>query len=231
MRLIKTAKAITFVAFLGCTVLLQQSLHAQDAPLEGRPKHIVGLNSTGLLRQFFNLSNTVIPVLPYQLTYDIIGVKGNGVRMGFGLESTSLKQTNSGSTSSLESSSTSFDIRVGYVKQLFIGDTDSKWKFYAGVDGITSILGSQSQSFSNGGNNGAIITSKTNATTIGFGPFMGIRFAFNKRISLGTESSIYMRYFSSKTESDAQFGSGDTGRSGVSISGLYPSTLLLNIHF
>ena len=168
----------------------------------------IGLNTTLLLKQIFNLSNNTFPTLPYDLTYKLIKNK-SALRIGLGITMTnSSVETTTSSTSTfsttstapspdatvpVESKSTNLFYRVGWERRYMLNKyIGACW----GIDMAGQYGTSYSQS-SNGFNNLPFSYSFTKSTdkltllTYGGGPMVGIQVFFAKHISVYTEVPIY----------------------------------------
>lgn len=222
--------------------------------------HEVGINSTLLLKQIFNLSNNTFTTLPYDATYKLIF--GNmAVRVGAGITmNNSAAQTTTSSTSQNQSpqgpdpqvpttnNSTNFFYRVGWEYRFAL---DSKWMAYGGLDFAGQYGTSYSQSsqvFNNlpASYNYTKTTDELTLNAYGGGPVAGIQFFIAKRISIATEIPVYFMYTKQEeiTDNYSNVLSSSTGgeylsshdsekvtTSGSKLSVTLPVTLYLSVKF
>lgn len=191
-------------------------LHAQraDSSVTDKPvNHEFGFNTTMLLKQVFNISNTTLPMLPYDLTYKRI--KGRSAwRFGLGLDA-DMQKINS--SNSLQGSTTprpednvetynqavSTDFRAGY-EWRFAGDR--RVLIYGGFDvvGTFSRSASQAQAANINTFNGDYFYNRTtqaaNGISAGAGPVGGLQLGLTRRLSLFTELPVYFVFSQVKDE-------------------------------
>jgi len=173
----------------------------------------LGGNITLFFKQIFNLSNSIFPTLPYDLTYKYICGR-NAFRAGLGFTLANSSITNSTvSTNSQPANSGGPDVaipttnnqmnlfyRVGWEHRYRL---DRRWSAYLGVDiaGQYGTNNSASSSTQNGlPNNYSYVKNTDNITiqSIGGGPVGGIQFNINKKLSLFTEIPFYFQYGNQK---------------------------------
>ncbi len=197
-----------FCAIMAAAVVPLKAQQADSAAFAGSPvNHEVGFNATMLLKQVFNISNTVLPMLPYDITYKRI--KGrNALRIGGGLDVVLQNVQQSGTL--LGSTTPRPEDNVKTYNQTLATDLRGgyEWRFaaerrvmmYAGVDlvGGYSRLASQSQTANQNTFNGDYyytrVTSAINSYRAGLGPVLGFQVNLSKRLGLFTEIPVYFVY-------------------------------------
>ncbi len=164
---------------------------SQSDSIQKKYRHELGADITGLLRQFFNLSNFgnnyVAQTPTYFITYRY-HLKNSNIRFGIG--GTYFKNTVNGYQVNGEdkifyNTSSNFSIRIGYE---FVSELSKKWQAFYGLDFRPTLSNEDYQASSSNG--GYINGSKNKATTYGFAPLIGFRFRLNDRVSIITEASF-----------------------------------------
>lgn len=161
-----------------------------------------GLNITGFANQFLSFNDNDADQGPYLFTYKHIG-KRTAFRMGAGLFLGHINFSGETNEAPLKTEGVDIALRLGWEKQHEIG---RRWLFTAGGDWPIGYKNLSSNSESNFGT----IKIKSKEWSVGFGPVLGIHFRFTPRVSIGTEGTIYLRYFNSKDSTDfGGIGGGD----------------------
>lgn len=202
---------ITF--FLLSAVGMLRAQQADSSAADKPVNHEFGFNTTMLLKQVFNISNTTLPMLPYDLTYKRI--KGrNAWRFGLGMDADLEKIS---STNSLQGSAVPLpednvntynqgigaDFRAGY-EWRFAGER--RVLIYGGFDVVCAYTRSASQGQSANINtfNGDYFYNRTtrtiSGTSVGAGPVGGLQIGLTRRLSLFTELPVYFVLTQSKDE-------------------------------
>ncbi len=174
---------------------------------EFRRRHEFGFNTTMLLKQVFNLSNSTFAMLPYDLTYKNIapGNKtawrfGLGISMDFSKSGTEITGGSPppGPNSGVPAYSNHFNsfFRAGWERRFRL---DRKFLVYAGVDLVGETGYSRSQTVIEYNNlpnsyNSSRTTVSGDKIAAGGGPVFGIQYNFRKRLSLYTEMPLYAVY-------------------------------------
>jgi hypothetical protein len=151
-----------------------------------------GLNVTGFANQFLSFNGNDAPSGPYLMTYKRIN--GNkAFRMGFGINVNTVDGTTGNSSVPFKQTQFGFDLRLGSEKH---HEIYRRWLFTTGLDGL---LGYGYSKF-NSNNNFNSGEQKSNVLKIGLGPVLGIHYRINNRISVGTESTVYLNYTFAKNK-------------------------------
>jgi hypothetical protein len=176
--------------------------------------HEIGINATSLLKQVVSLSNTNLPVLPYDLTYKLI-FKKSAIRIGFGVNysNTSVKTTTTSSSQTgpnpieeipTTSKSTNIFYRVGWEKRYPV---HSRLMVCWGADIIGQVGNSSAQSSTSFNNlpqsfSQTKSNDDTKLTGVGLGVVGGFQFFISKRISVYTEVPLYLQQIHQVTISE-----------------------------
>ena len=182
-----------------------------------------GLNITGFANQFLSINGSTADPGSFLLTYKRIK-KNQAFRTGLGLFLNFTNTDENANESSLESNSVNISLRLGMEKHFPI---ERKWLFTAGGDLILNYSDFTSGSLSNFGD----VTIKNSEWSVGLGPVLGVHFRINQRISLGTEGTLYIRYFDSNSETDfGDFGgSNNNDSTGFSLNMNTPLALYFSV--
>ena len=182
-------------AFLSLVLILSCSLiYAQENEVVPTYKNEWGLNITAFAQQFLSFNENQANEGSFLFTYKRInGVKA--FRLGAGLFFNHTKTEAENNSGPLNSDIFNISLRLGHEKQFPI---EKRWLFTAGGDFIIAYEDINSNSSSNFGE----IKIKSREFSFGYGPVVGIHFRFNPRVSIGTEGTIYLRYFNSNSTTD-----------------------------
>lgn len=200
--------------------------HQPDTAEMKRHPHELGVNTTLLLKQVFNLSNNTLPMLPYDITYKYI-MKKSALRFGIGL---TVDFSSSSTTNSVSNTQPSPDpisptynrsaatfMRAGWEWRTRLA---RRFLFYYGADLAGQYGMTEAQTitvFNNLPNNYSY--SKTNLSSstakIGGGPVAGLQWFAARRISIATEVPLYVMYSHQRTttqdfEKNISFGNEQT---------------------
>lgn len=198
------------IIFLSLFLFSTSCFSQNDSTEKCNFDHEIGINTTMLLKQIFNLSNNTFPTLPYDLTYKLIsennkwairggvGITLNNSSVSSTITSTNQNQTPGGPDAIVPTTNNSTNLfyRMGWEQRFVI---DGRFLPYAGFDIAGQFGNSKSQS-SNVSNNLPFSYSYTktrdNILTMmyGGGPVAGIQFFLTKKVSLFTEIPIYFFY-------------------------------------
>jgi|ERR1019366_430974 hypothetical protein len=210
-------KNLTFLSlFVFSASCFAQDTTKKDIIKKCKFNHEVGINTTLLLKQIFNLSNNTFPTLPYDLTYKLIRDNNKwAIRVGIGVTmnnssvsstTTSTNQISGGPDPIVPTTTNSTNLfyRVGWERRYAF---DSRIVAFGGFDfaGQYGTTTSQSSNvFNNLPNSYSYTKTHDNTTTMmyGGGPVAGIQFFITKRLSLFTEIPIYFQYTSQKEVTD-----------------------------
>jgi len=202
-----TNKLLTTTLFLSffCTTTL---LNAQDEFDDATYNQIWGLNVTGFANQFLSFNSVESPQGPYLITYKkVTGDKA--FRMGFGANVLVTTGEDGNSFVPFEQTVYGFDLRLGSEKR---HNLSKRWLFTTGIDGLVGVNHTKFESFNNFGSG----EQKSTSFLAGVGPALGIHFRISNRVSIGTESSIYLTYSHRTVKSDDGFsGSDDTDKNSI----------------
>ena len=182
-------------AFLNLFLILSCSfIYAQENEVVPTYKNEWGLNITAFAQQFLSFNENQANEGSFLFTYKRInGVKAFRLGAGFFFNHTKTEAENN--SGPLNSDIYNISLRLGHEKQFPI---EKRWLFTAGGDFIIEYEDINSNSSSNFGE----IKIQSREFSIGYGPVVGIHFRFNPRVSIGTEGTIYLRYFNSNSTTD-----------------------------
>lgn len=182
--------------------------NAQDSTTTVKKhRHEIGMNATVLLKSavsmYYNNSDYIDLGNSYANTYLIAYnnyFEKFALRFGYGQNifgSLSDKNTQGTNKSSNEQTSknATFYFRAGLQKNY---DINKSWNWYYGFD----LAGSYQYMYSKTDNTAADSLyypaskseSRTDALSYGGGPLLGVKFKFNERVCLSTETSLYFSY-------------------------------------
>lgn len=156
-------------------------------------KNVIGIDATGLLRQFFNFNTTSYFNYPYMIGYKRI-FKSYAFRIGAG---GNFSNTNITSNDTLPGKRTysNFNFGIGLEHYSYLG---KRWNFYFGADAIVKYSYNDYQSSWT-----ASTSNRQTSTNYGYGvsPLLGLQFKINSRLSIATETSYDITYTTSKDSS------------------------------
>ncbi|HRI58995.1 MAG TPA: hypothetical protein PK228_04715 [Saprospiraceae bacterium] len=181
MKTLLLSFALLFTAF---------SVIAQDSTGTKIYKNEFGLDMTGFIRQFLNISDQFGSYYQYQpayyLTYRRL-LSNTNVRAAFGFEYSSEEAPGyfMGDSSSYEDMQSKIAFRVGYEKFAML---EKRWEVLYGLDFRANFFRDMDE---NTGSNAGYMNGHDDKTIIlGLAPFLGFRFKIGKRLSLTTEASL-----------------------------------------
>jgi hypothetical protein len=198
-------------------------------------KHEIGVQGNFLIKEVINLSNTFFADYPYLITYKAKLSKNNWYsRNGLGGNITNSKSVDPITGSVVFFDSKSIQLRTGIEKQIPLG---SKIKFNYGFDVMGDVLLRNSKTENNfpGSGFSSTFTNKETSIFYGGGPVMGINFFVNKRISLGTEASLFFKTGKTKlkatttTSTSSTLNEDEENNSQLGLNS--PTIIFLTIHF
>jgi len=164
-------------------------VHGQDSTanrIAKKHKNQIGVDMTVLIRQFFHLDNSAYPtkyIPEYFATYRR-HLKNGNIRFAFSLLLYG-KDDHQTDTTTLKPRKQEYNYRIGYE---WISDINKRWQLFYGVDFKNDIVNDynefdyQNDGWRRGHDNSTI--------TYALSPMLGIRFKFNDRISILTETSL-----------------------------------------
>ena len=153
-----------------------------------------GINITGFANQFFSFNGEPADEGAFLFTYKYIGGK-RALRLGVGLFLSHTNTEDGPNSAPLNTDGVDIDFRIGLERQFAI---ERRWLFTAGGDFLIGYKDLTSNSNSNFGT----IKIKNEELSVGIGPVLGIHFRFSPRVSIGTEGTIYLNFFSTKSSTD-----------------------------
>jgi hypothetical protein len=205
INFLKTALLI----FSSSLFLVSTAQEADSTMVRPKPQHEIGINTTMLLKQIFNLSNNTFTTLPYDITYNYAW-KRAALRFGIGITYSNNKVNRTESSTAFipgpddnvptYDNSFSTSIRAGWERRYHF---DRRFMAYAGVDIAAGMSEAKSQTvnvFNNLPNSYSFqkSTVEQNTVKLGGGPVAGLRFNISKHLSLLTEMPVYAFYNYSK---------------------------------
>lgn len=171
----------------------QKKKSNKEKPFDQKNYVELGLNLTGAIQTFVRNRTDSIYTDPYALSMKLVNNK-MAYRFGFGYSFRTTKDITL--IQARVNNLSRFDIRAGIERRFPIGE---HWRIYAGADVLWGLVDGKNQ-FGEGNPNGEIITVKVSENMIGAGPFVGIQYQLNSRISFLTEATLYgMRITTEKT--------------------------------
>jgi hypothetical protein len=178
-------------------VLLSSPLLAQDVDSAGHNFHDeIGLNFTRFLDEAIDFGGENTLLSPYLFTYQRLSERGNGFRLGAGLNLSRSKGDLTGNFFDDDAKFFQFglDLRLG---NQHVRPISRRWNYYYGFDGL---LGFSTLNIST---NDSEITNQT--LYGGLGPVMGAQFMLTGRLGLFTEASFYLvqSFVSEKSKFDS----------------------------
>jgi hypothetical protein len=209
----KSFKALIFIVFITMNVYSQENKEEKNYPNE------IGIGVTNLLKTTFiiyqsyyedaNFFSTYMSSdfnynNPYDITYNY-NFKKFTLRGGYGQliynDKTHYSYNQNGqiqnSYEDINDKDQEYYFRAGIQKNV---DISKSWQYYYGLDAIGGIAsGSLGDKYVNNMDYTIYKTSQ-HGYTYGGGPFLGIRWKLNRRLSLVTETSLYFVYRYSKVE-------------------------------
>jgi hypothetical protein len=185
--------------FICVTLICSSFLIAQEndtLPSTAAPSYNdeLGLNISAFVTQFLSLNSNEANEGAYLITYKHIkGVRA--FRLGAGIFISHTKSEGGPNSAPLKSDIFNTAFRFGLERQIPI---ERRWLFTAGGD----ILIGYDDLSTNSDSNFGTIKIKDREWSVGVGPVLGIHFRLSPRVSIGTEGTIYLRYFNSKSSTD-----------------------------
>jgi hypothetical protein len=150
--------------------------------------HYVGVQSNLLIRQIFNLSGTTADINnPYLLTYSLVNKKGWAIAFGQGIQFGTSNVTDANSNST-KTNNQKINTRLGIEKRT---NLNSRWIATIGVEGLMNWSKNNSETVENNfGSFLSTINTSEKLQQYGGGLRGSLSYAINKRILIGTESSL-----------------------------------------
>lgn len=171
-------------------------------PVEPEPSPITnkgwinyfGLEVNPLLRQIINLNPNSTPTNnPFGIQFASNSTRtGRGIGLGLTFARTKFSDDNNGVQRETVNRDIAF--RIGYERKHQLG---KRWIVLHGYDLVLG--GSKSRTETNDQFSGRIVT-ETSSNFWGLGPRAGLMFLLSDRVTLGTESTYYLRYIRDKTK-------------------------------
>lgn len=171
-------------------ILVPLGLRAQadstSMVVNGNTKHELALNFTYFIKQFLDFNSSSFAISPYGFSYKMIKPNNHTFRTGFGIGySGSSEDFEDPTATDRKSKNFSFDYRLGYEYQIRLA---RKWSMFAGVDAVFKYANSSSYT----SNTFQTVDISQTDFAAGAGPVLGVQVHFNDRVSLFTESSLYL---------------------------------------
>lgn len=161
-----------------------------DSAWRSKTHHEIGVNISEFVKTFIvpnNNTNLGANATTYLLTYKTIFKGGPTIRLGLGGQ-LSKKQIDDDDFSGIQTQiNNQFNGRLGFEWQFNLG---RKWNCYAGVDAIYSSGKSRVETPDFPPD---VTVVETKSSTFGGGPVAGIQFRISKRLSLLTETALYVK--------------------------------------
>jgi len=145
----------------------------------------VGVNATYFISNFLGLNQNELVIGPYAFIAKFKSSK-NALRLGIGGRASNTLLNNDFASNIFERKVQVVDLRFGIEREKVLSD---RWAFYFGLDGLFGTHLSQTLATSSFDE----VLSKTTNLYAGGGPILGFEFTINPKISLSTESSVYIR--------------------------------------
>lgn len=155
-------------------------------------KNVIGLDATGLLRQFLNLNTYNYYSYPYVLSYKRFYNNTNAIRINLG---GSTYSNNSTTNDTLQSTNSRHDLftGIGWEHYSYIS---KRWNLYFGADLIYSYSNNTQKSSTPLSYTSEYIQSKH---SYGASPLLGVQFIINSRLSIATETSYDITYINASS--------------------------------
>lgn len=171
---------------------------AQEAQVDRKSDHYVGIQANQLLRQIFNLGgNNAVVNNPYLMTYAVNNkTTGVGVNLGFGF--TYDQRVTDDQFVDRTTTTSDLFFRFGFEKKSTLAP---KLIISTGVDLITEF----NKSETNTGDltqPGGDFSSGTKSSGFGGGPRVSLNYAITEKIIVATEANYYFKSFSIKDFSE-----------------------------
>ncbi len=168
-----------FSLFLLC---IGFKVYAQDEPAYDFHDE-VGLNFTRFIDEAIDLSGESTLLSPYLFSYKRLNEKGDGFRLGTGLNFSRSKGDLTGNffDDDVKSVNSAFDLRMGKENQQQISE---RWMYYYGFDVLFGFSNLKVEFDGTKINNENIYG--------GVGPVLGAQFMISERVGLFTEASFYL---------------------------------------
>jgi len=153
-------------------------------------KNIIGVDATGLLKQFFNFGSTYYYNYKYMINYRRI-IKSSAVRFGFSGDFHN-EDENTNDTLNDKYTMNTIYLGLGIEHYCYIG---KNLNLYFGAD-LISNYSIQDRKYSY--DSDSYSQHKTETYYYGLSPLFGIVFRLNSRLSISTETSFDIWYYMSK---------------------------------
>lgn len=187
-------------------------------------KNALVIDATGLLQQFFHLSEGSYFYDPYMFRYKRF-FKSNAIRVNIGghfyTSDNTANDTISGSRSDFY-----FVFGVGYERYVYLSN---RWNLYYGADAIFTYSFNDSHTNFSQGNSW---DQSTLSYGYGVSPLLGVQFRINSRLSIATETSydlIFGSSFNNRSTKPPSYGDSKTKNTGFSTSFHAPTTIQFRI--
>jgi hypothetical protein len=222
-------KSFIFFSFFLCSIA--QYSNAQEViappPPPETPKiklqHEVGINATLLVKQFLSFgANSNIPISPYIFAYKLTR-KGHGIRLGAGVTSVSLTETQETFADTKTITNESINARFGYEYQHLLGE---KWTSWVGLDAVYGNMINKNISDSGFDR----VTLSNGISNKGGALALGLQYNINKHLSIATEANVQATYqinAERKAFSSSGQPTSDKTSKGWNISTLAPTSIFI----
>ena len=215
---------VTLLLIFGVTLCYSQEAE-QEVPFQ-QGAHTIGLNATGLILNFTDTEEDEY-TNPFLFLYNWDSGTVN-LRAAIGLEYRNSEEIHDGFTDKTINKTAGIDGRIGIGWDIF---QEKRWKIMAGVD----LIGGYHSSQVTNDTGFDKVTEEDKAWSIGTGPFINLAFYIAPRVSIGTESGLYFRYFENTTtelfENFPEFDNQKSKTTGSELSIILPTALFIQFHF
>lgn len=215
---------LTLIAIVLSGILFSQTTTPDTTKKEF--KNIIGLDATGLFRQFFNLNSSSYYSYPYIISYKRV-FKNNALRINAG---GNIQTTNGTTNDTLKGTTTRNDLFVGIGFEHY-SYISKRWNIYFGADAILKY-----QNYNYKSSRTATTSYQQTQTEYGYGvsPLVGIQFLINSRLSIATETSYDITYnttSSSQNNTPASINDRRTNSTGISTQFHAPTGIIFRVLF
>ncbi len=158
----------------------------EQAVEKSRFRHEIGVNTTLLLKQIINFSDTKIAISPYAFTYKML--KNNkGLRFGVGMNLNSINEKQTTFADNKTNLNQNANVRLGFEIQRMV---NQKWNAWVGFDAVASYT--NNSNIVDSGFDRVSIGNRTKGAGLAFA--LGAEWRFNKHFSIATEANIAALY-------------------------------------
>lgn len=174
------------------TIIGASAQHTASDSTKKSYKNVIGLDATGLLRQFLNLNTYNYYYYPYVLTYKRFYNNTNAIRINLGGSTYSNNSTTNDTLQSTNNRNELFS-GIGWEHYSYLS---KRWNLYFGADIIYNYSNYIQKSSTPLSNSSEYTQTKH---SYGVSPLLGVQFMINSRISVATETSYDIAYINSSS--------------------------------